>query len=445
MCTGVGACRKTTAGTMCPSYMATRDEMHSTRGRANALRLVMNGDLPSNGNGLANETLFEALDLCLQCKACKSECPSQVDMAKLKGEFLHNYYQGKPRPLSHLLMGQIFRLNPIGSAMAPLANATLRNPLFKWLLEKVAGIDRRRTLPTFVHDHFHKWFDRHPVDARAGQRGSVVLIDDCFTTYNNPEVGIAAVRVLEAAGYLVGLAGLRCCGRPAISKGLLTLGRDLARENVDKLLPYARQGTPIIGCEPSCLVTLIDEYRDFRLGPDADLVARSCSLVDAFVADPKRVPDLPLRPLPGRALLHGHCQQKAVIGTAGTLAALRRIPELAVTELDSGCCGMAGSFGYESGHYDVSTALANRVLLPAAAADPSARLVAPGFSCRSQVHGLAGINAVHPIQLLAEQLDETTRARLEVGVDRPTGLRGATGRSAGTLPEIESLVRVDKG
>ena len=172
-------------------------------------------------------------------------------MAKLKAEFLHSYYGAGPRPLSHLLMGQIFRLNPIGSALAPLANATLRNPLFKWLLEKTAGIDRRRTLPTFVRHHFRKWFDRHQVNPRAGRRGAVVLLDDCFTTYNDPEVGIAAVRVLEAAGYRVGLASLRCCGRPAISKGLLKLGRELARENVAKLLPVcaARRADPRLRAE----------------------------------------------------------------------------------------------------------------------------------------------------------------------------------------------------
>jgi FAD/FMN-containing dehydrogenase/Fe-S oxidoreductase len=404
MCSGVGACRKMGTGVMCPSYMVTRDEMHSTRGRANALRLVMNGELPANGHGLANDTLFEALDLCLQCKACKSECPSQVDMAKLKAEFLHHYYAGGPRPLSHLLLGQVFWLNPIGSALAPLANATLRNPIFKWLLEKTAGIDRRRTLPTFAHHDFRKWFQRHSPDVRAGLRGSVVLLDDCFTTYNNPEVGIAAVRVLEAAGYRVILAGLRCCGRPAISKGLLKLGRELAAEGIDRLLPHVRQGLPILGCEPSCLVTLVDEYRDFRLGPAADEIAKASHLVESFVADVDRVPELELKPLSGRAMLHGHCQQRATMGTSGTLAAMRRIPGLDVTELDSGCCGMAGSFGYEHGHFDVSVALAHRVLLPAAAANPGARLVAPGFSCRSQVHGLAGIDAVHPIQLLAGQL-----------------------------------------
>jgi FAD/FMN-containing dehydrogenase/Fe-S oxidoreductase len=409
MCTGVGACRKTGTGTMCPSYMATRDEMHSTRGRANALRLVLSGDLPGGGSGMANETLFEALDLCLQCKACKSECPSQVDMAKLKTEFLHQYYGAGPRPLSHLILGQIFRLNPIGSALAPLANATLRNPLFKWLLEKAAGIDRRRTLPKFARDHFRKWFERHQIHPSAGRLGGVVLLDDCFTTYNNPDVGIAAVRVLEAAGYRVVLAGLDCCGRPALSKGLLKLARSLARANVAKLRPFVREGMPILGCEPSCLVTLVDEYRDFRLGPAAHEIAQACSLVEAFVSDPGRAGELKFKSLEGRVVLHGHCQQKAVLGTAGTLAALARIPRLKIEELDSGCCGMAGSFGYEHGHYDVSVALANRILLPALSADPSARLVAPGFSCRSQVHGLAGITALHPIQLLAEQLEQDDR------------------------------------
>jgi FAD/FMN-containing dehydrogenase/Fe-S oxidoreductase len=404
LCSGVGACRKTTTGTMCPSYMVTRDEEHTTRGRANALRLVLSGALPADG--LANETLHEALDLCLQCKACKSECPSNVDMAKLKAEVLYQTSKSRAVPLGHLLLGNVFRLNPLGSATAPLANWSLKNPAFKWLLEKVAGVDRRRTLPTFVSDHFRKWFRRHEVDRRAGTRGEIVLLDDCLTTYCDPDVPSSAVRVLEAAGYRVRLAGLECCGRPAISKGLLPLGRELARANVAKLVEDARRGIPIVGCEPSCLLTLIDEYRDFRIGPDADVVAAASRLVDAFVADAEQVPELPLKSRGGKALVHGHCQQKALVGTAGTLAALRRIPNLELMELDSGCCGMAGSFGYEQGHYDVSVALARRVLLPAAEADPEATLVAPGFSCRSQVHGLAGIEARHPIQVLADQLVE---------------------------------------
>ncbi|MGO9462812.1 MAG: FAD-binding and (Fe-S)-binding domain-containing protein [Isosphaeraceae bacterium] len=403
-CSGIGACRKTASGTMCPSYMVTRDELHSTRGRANLLRLAMTGDLDSLDSGFDNETLFESLDLCLQCKACKTECPSKVDMAKLKSEVLYQHYQGRPRPLGHLLLGQIYRMNRIAAATAPLTNATLRNPAVRWLLEKIAGIDRRRVLPGFARDDLRRWFRRHEPRMGAGARGAVVLLDDCFTTYNNPEVGIAAVRVLEASGYRVELAGLECCGRPAISKGMLDRARSLALANVEILSPHARAGIPILGCEPSCLVTLLDEYREFRLGTAAEEVAAAARSVDAFVGDRSRVPDLPLAPLVARVLVHGHCQQKAVFGTAGTLAALRRVPGLEMKELDSGCCGMAGSFGYEHGHYEVSVALANRVLLPAVKADPAARLIAPGFSCRSQVRSLAGIDAVHPIQVLAEQL-----------------------------------------
>jgi FAD/FMN-containing dehydrogenase/Fe-S oxidoreductase len=403
MCSGVGACRKTGGGTMCPSYMVTLDEEHTTRGRANALRLAMTGAL-SRG-GFDDPILHEALDLCLQCKACKNECPSNVDMAKLKAEALHERYKRRSPSFGTLLMAHVHRLNAIGAATAPLANATLRHPAFRWLMEKTAGIDRRRTLPEFASNHLRKWFQRHQPDSRAGTRGKVVLLDDCFTTYNTPEVGRAAVRVLEAAGYRVELAGLACCGRPAISKGLLTLGRDLAQQNVRALIEHARAGTPVVGCEPSCLLTLIDEYREFRLGPDAEMVASVARLVDAFVADHDDVPSLELRPYDGRILLHGHCHQKALVGTAGTVAALKRIPGIDVKELDSGCCGMAGSFGYETDHYDVSVALANRVILPAVAADPNATLVAPGFSCRSQVHGLTGLTPRHPIEILADQLE----------------------------------------
>ena len=403
MCSGVGACRKNGGGTMCPSYMVTLDERHTTRARANTLRLVMSGQIAADG--LSSQALDDSLDLCLQCKACKTECPSNVDMSKLKSEYLYQKYKTKRVPLISTMMGHIHWLNRLGSATAPLANASLRNPLFKRLLEALVGIDRRRTLPTFAFDNLHRWFARHKPDPRAGVRGSVILMDDCFTTYNNPQVGRAAVQVLEAAGYTVKLAGLPCCGRPAISKGLLDLGKALAAENVKRLVESARQGIPILGCEPSCLLTLVDEYRDFRLGPDADVVARAAKLVDTFIADRATVPDLPLRPLDGRVLLHGHCQQKALVGTSGTVAALRRIEGLDVKELDSGCCGMAGSFGYESGHYDMSVALAERVLLPATRQDPEARLVAPGFSCRSQVHGLAGIDALHPIEVIAGQLE----------------------------------------
>ena len=402
MCSGVGACRKPTGGTMCPSYMVTRDEEHSTRGRANALRLVMSGALPADG--LSSEVLDHALDLCLQCKACKTECPSNVDMAKLKAEYLHQKYRSQHVPIGSLLMGHIHRLNAIGSVTSSFSNWSLRQPAMKWLLEKVAGIDRRRTLPAFERDSFRSWFRRHEPDASAAMRGTVVLLDDCFTTYNEPRIGIAAVRVLEAAGFRVQLAGLECCGRPAFSKGLLPLARKLAEANVKKLAPIAAAKTPILGIEPSCLTMLVDENRDMKLGDDAAMIADSSMMLDEFLADRVRVPDLALHPRNVRVLVHGHCQQKALFGMGRTVAMLGRVPGLDVRELDSGCCGMAGSFGYELGHYEVSEALARRVLLPAIAADPSALVVAPGFSCRSQLHGLAGVHAMHPVEMLAESL-----------------------------------------
>lgn len=401
MCSGVGVCRKTDTGTMCPSYMVTRDEDHSTRGRANLLRLAITGALP---NGLNDEALADALDLCLQCKACKTECPSNVDLAKLKAEVLYQKHRRRPIPIGHLMLGNIFRLNPIAAAVAPLANWSLRQRGVKWLLEQVAGIERRRTLPAFEHNHLRRWFRKRRAGVSSGARGRVVLLDDCFTTYNDPEVGRAAVRLLETAGYEVQLAGIRCCGRAAMSKGLLDLGRELAEENVRKLLPVVESGALIVGCEPSCVLTFVDEYRELRLGSEADELAEKVMMIEAFLADRALVPELPLAPRAGHALFHGHCQQKALVGTAASVAALKRIPDLEVRELDSGCCGMAGSFGYEKGHFDVSSALAERVLLPAARADPSALLVAPGFSCRSQVHGLAGLAAVHPVQVLSEQL-----------------------------------------
>lgn len=396
MCSGVGSCRKTGSGTMCPSYMVTRDEDQSTRGRANGLRMMLAGQIPDD-----DATVAHAMDLCLQCKACKTECPSGVDMAKIKVEYLYQSNLGKMPKISHLLLGNIHTLSRLGSATAPIANWSLRQPWFKWLLEKFAGIEARRSLPTFAQINLKQWFKKHQVDPRAGSRGKVVLMDDCFTTYNNPEVGQAAVRVLEAAGYTVELAGIECCGRAAISKGLLPQARLLARSTLDRLIGHAKSGTPILGCEPSCLLTLVDEYKDFRLGPDAEILANAAKLVDSFVAE---IPDLPLNPWNQKILVHGHCQQKALVGTGGSVAALKRIPELLVQELDSGCCGMAGSFGYEVGHYDMSVALANRVLIPAAKADPEAKIAAPGFSCRSQLHGLEGIEAMHPIEMLAEHI-----------------------------------------
>jgi len=323
----------------------------------------------------------------------------------LKAETLHQRHLIEGVPLTDLAFGHVYKWLPLASRVAPLANAAARIRPLRWLMEKATGIDRRRGLPVFAPVSFRRWFQKHKPAPGAGRRGEVILLDDCFTNVNAPEAGRAAVRVLEAAGYRVRLAGVACCGRPAISKGLLDVARSLAVANVQALAPHAARGVPILGIEPSCLTTFVDEYQDFRLGEDARVVASVCRLVDDFVADPERVPDLPLRPLDRPILVHGHCQQKAILGTAGTQAALRRIPGAQVQVLDAGCCGMAGSFGYEASHREVSEALANRVLLPALRERPDAVLAAPGFSCRSQVHDLAGVHGKHPIEIIAGQLD----------------------------------------
>jgi FAD/FMN-containing dehydrogenase/Fe-S oxidoreductase len=402
LCSGVGACRKPTGGTMCPSYMITRDEDHSTRGRANLLRLAISGRLPE---GLAGDELHAALDLCLGCKACKAECPSNVDMAKLKAEALHQRHRSHGTPLGALLLGHVHWLARAGSALAPVSNWIGHFDLGRWLLESLTGIDRRRKLPTFRHDHLKRWLRKrggsHP---RSPAAGKVVLLDDCFTTYHGPEVGIAAIELLEAAGYEVQLAGITCCGRAAFSKGLLDLAGSLARDTLERLEPFVKSGLPILGCEPSCLTMLTDEYRDMRLGSRADQTARRADLVDAFLARSERFAALRFQAIDQPVILHGHCQQKATLGMAGTRSLLSRIPGIQLDELDSGCCGMAGSFGYERSHHDLSVALAERVLLPAIRENPDARVVAPGFSCRSQIEGLSRGRPVHPVQLLAECL-----------------------------------------
>jgi FAD/FMN-containing dehydrogenase/Fe-S oxidoreductase len=404
LCSGVGVCRKTDVGTMCPSYMVTRDEEHTTRGRANALRLVLTGELT---DGFANATLSEAIDLCLQCKACKSECPSNVDMAKLKAESLHQLYKSSHVPFPALAMAYLDQIYRIASPTAPLANALARSRSFRWLLEKLAGIDRRRIMPAMAPQSLRSWFRRRRPVSRFPSRGEVLLFDDCFTNYLSPQVGRSAVNVLEAAGYCVRLANVGCCGRTAISKGVLDRARSLAASNIANLAPLARQGTIMVGCEPSCLLTFADEYREFGLGSDAVAVAESVRLVEDFIADRTLVPDLNLSELNRTVLLHGHCHQKASVGTHGSEAALSRIPGVKVRTLDSGCCGMAGSFGYELGHYDVSEALARRVLLPAIAAEPGALIAAPGFSCRSQVLDLENIQAQHPVEILASALKQS--------------------------------------
>ena len=402
MCNGVGACRKTLEGTMCPSYMATKDEEHSTRGRANALRAVLSGRLPPSE--FTGRRLYQVMDLCLECKGCKAECPANVDMAKLKYEFLHHYYQVNGLPLRNRLFGRIARMNRLASRVPTLFNWISGLAPSRWALERIAGIDRRRPLPSLAAQPFTDWFRHHRPPA-AAPRGEVVLFNDTFTTYNVPEIARAAVEVLEAGGYRVVLVDRKCCGRPLISKGMLAEAREHATWNVRRLAPYARRGVAIVGLEPSCLLTLRDETVDLVRTDDARAVARQSFLFEEFLLRERaRGLTLTFGAAGRKALLHGHCHQKALVGTAPTVGALRWAG-FEVEEVDSGCCGMAGSFGFEREHYDISIALGNRRLAPAVkAALPETEIVAPGISCRQQIQHLAGRRAKHPAEVLREAL-----------------------------------------
>ncbi len=398
-CQRIGACRKTGIGVMCPSYMATREEEHATRGRANALVKALSTPDPKAAMG--DERLHEILDLCLECKACKSECPLSVDMASLKAEFLSHYQDAHGVPLRSRLFGSIRTLNQIGSATAPLSNLAPRA-----LLERVAGIDRRRPLPQFARDTLLRWDRRRA--KRSGRE--LVFLADSFTTFTEPAVGRAAIELLEAAGYAVRLEAGGCCGRSSISKGLLDRAARMAAGMTERLAPYAERGVPIAGCEPSCLLTLTEEHLSLQPGnARAEAVAAQARLVDELLLE--AIDEGALRLDPGskvagsRILFHGHCHQKALAGTKATVELLRRIPGAEVVELDAGCCGMAGSFGFEAEHYQLSMQIGELRLFPALRREDAGTLVAAtGVSCRQQITHGVGREAQHPVQIVRAAL-----------------------------------------
>ena len=404
MCSGMGECRKKLDGTMCPSYMGTLDEEHSTRGRANALRNVIAGLVPKEE--FTGKRLYDVMDLCLECKACKAECPSNVDMAKLKYEFLDHYHRANGLPLRNRIFGAIETLNRVGSALAPVSNWLANSAPNRWLMEIFTGIDRRRPLPPFAGESFAAWFAKHKAEG-DGVNGDVVLFHDTFNNYNTPNVAIAAARFLEKHGYRVLLVDKKCCGRPMISKGMLSTAKENAAWNVERFAPYAEQGTPIVGLEPSCLLTLRDEYPEFIRTNTAKKVAENSFLLEEFVMHEMNAGRLKFNSKANgkKALLHGHCHQKALVGTAPTVAMLKAAG-YEVSEVDSGCCGMAGSFGFEIEHYDLSVKIGSHRLVPAVKAAPAdVEVVAAGISCRQQIEHLAGRKAKHPAELLLELAD----------------------------------------
>ena len=399
MCSGMGECRKKLDGTMCPSYMATLDEEHSTRGRANALRNVISGLAPRSD--FTGKRLHDVMDLCLECKACKAECPSNVDMAKLKYEFLDHYHRANGLPLRNRIFGEVANLSRFGSAFAPVSNWLAGSSLNRRLMELIAGIDRRRPLPQFASTTFRDWFRAHKSDG-DGAKGQIVLFDDTFNNYNTPHVAIAAVRFLERVGYGVVLVDKKCCGRPMISKGMLSQAKDNAAWNIDRLAAYAANGTAILGLEPSCILTMRDEYPEFVRSDRAKKVAQNSFLLEEFVVREVNAGRLKFNSTGTgkKVLLHGHCHQKALVGTAPTIAMLKAAG-YEVSEVDSGCCGMAGSFGFEKEHYDLSVKIGNRRLAPAVqTAGADVEVIAPGISCRQQIEHLTGRLAKHPAELL---------------------------------------------
>ena len=409
MCNGAAVCRKLMAGTMCPSYMATRDENDTTRGRANALRNALAGNVLTHEDFTSKKT-YDTLDLCLSCKACKTECPSSVDMAKIKTEFLAHYYEKHGAPMRVRMMGHIHTLSKAAAPVAPLANLALRTFLGKPCMTFM-GVHKDRKLSPFVFNTFVRRWNRyrkhHP--APNATRGKIVYFHDTFVTYNYPHVGLAAVKLLEAAGYEVIVEERRaCCGRPMLSKGLVDAARKVARRNVNVLAPYAKQGIPIIGTEPSCILTLRDEYKDLLPdNPDVEVLARHSYMIDEYLAMLDKSGDLGItwKGATGpEVFFHGHCHQKALIGVGPSIAILES-SGCRPTESGAGCCGMAGSFGYETEHYEVSRKIGEERLLPAInETSMDVQISVAGVSCRQQIEHFTERSTTHIAEVLAERI-----------------------------------------
>ncbi|MFG0293038.1 MAG: FAD-binding and (Fe-S)-binding domain-containing protein [Phycisphaerales bacterium JB050] len=417
LCNGAGVCRKKQGGTMCPSYRATLDERHSTRGRGNALRLAISGQLGTNGEpAWGDKETLETLNLCLSCKACKTECPSNVDIAQYKAEYLAQSHKSAGRvPFRNRVFGHVRALNRIGSAFAPISNWVANSKLHRALINPTLGLARQRTLPAFgksLHSQLKR--PEHAINAGLTHDAPTVLLyADCFTTYNDPEIGLAAAKVLNAFGYRVELPKVGCCGRAPVSTGLLHTARNCA-SSASQVLASAwdRATNPvaILACEPSCLSTITDEWQKFAglKNESLALAAQRSMLVEQFLdANWDQHPQRPTFHRPsGKVAVHAHCHQKALWGAQTTANFIRRLAGADKTiVLDTGCCGMAGSFGYTADRYDLSMRIGELDLFPKVRAlDPDDTLIAPGTSCRHQVHDGTARQALHPLQYAAQML-----------------------------------------
>ncbi|MFQ5786045.1 MAG: FAD-binding and (Fe-S)-binding domain-containing protein [Alphaproteobacteria bacterium] len=405
MCNNNGACRKWDAGVMCPSYRATRDERHLTRGRANSLRLALSGQL--GPDAFTSDEMYQTMALCVGCKGCRRECPTGVDMARMKIEFLHHYRRRHGLPLRDRLIAYLPRYAPWAARFSGLANLRDRVPGLALLSERLLGLSARRALPRWRRDAF-----RPPREA-AGEGPEAVLFADTFNTWFEPENVRAALAVLGRAGYRVHVArgpdGERplCCGRTFLAAGLVDEARAEARRTLDALRPFVARGVPVIGLEPSCLGSFRDEFAALLPG-ETGALADGALLFEEFLAREAAAGRLALRLAPvaaKRALVHGHCHQKALDMFAATARVLAMVPGLAVETVAAGCCGMAGAFGYEAEHFDVSMAMAEIALLPTVRdADPGTLVVADGVSCRHQIRDGTGREALHAARVLESAL-----------------------------------------
>ncbi|HEY3172779.1 MAG TPA: FAD-linked oxidase C-terminal domain-containing protein, partial [Thermoanaerobaculia bacterium] len=395
-CVGVGECRRTKGGTMCPSFMVTREEKHSTRGRARLLDEMIRGEVLTGG--WKEEAVREALDLCLACKGCKSDCPVGVDVATWKAEFLSRYYRGRLRPLASYTMGLVDRWARLASAAPTFANFVTQTPGLAALAKMFGGIAPERGLPRFARETFRAWFARHRPAGNGGRR--VLLFPDTFTNHFHTGIARAAVDVLEQAGFAVALpGGPLCCGRPLYDFGMLGRARRLGGSVLDALSPAVAAGLPIVVLEPSCAAVFRDELPE--LFPKDERAAR-LSKSTFLLAELLENEAAEWRPpaLQRRALVQFHCHQRAIFGIEADRRVFGRAG-LDVEIPDSGCCGMAGSFGFERSHFDVSLAIGERVLLPAVrAAAPETLVIADGFSCREQIAQATGRRALHSAEVL---------------------------------------------
>jgi len=407
MCNGQAACRKVTGGgVMCPSYMVTRDEEHSTRGRANALRAAISGSIPLST--MSEQRMYDVMDLCLECKGCKSECPSNVDMAKIKYEFLSMYHKKNGFRLKNRFFGNVDTLSKIGSFFAPLSNFAIKTSLSKFLLDKMIGIDRRRTMPKFAAQTFKQWFESQNFNTKSS-KGTVLLFPDTTTNYNHPEIAISAVNLIQKLGYEVILPDVKCCGRPMLSNGMIEKAKSNISYNYNAIIPHIKNGAKIVGIEPSCILGFSGDFGDLYDDEiSAELVSKNTLLIEEFLLDVlDKDPDIQFSnpPKNQEALFHGHCHQKALKGTEAALKILRKIPGLKTSEIQAGCCGMAGSFGYTKNHFDISMDIGEQVLFPEVRkASKNTLIISEGVSCREQIEAGTTRSTKHLVEVLNEYL-----------------------------------------